>query len=265
MEAVFDVSGAYALSFSFPPRSRTGRSAVECRPCSRRHRLKSPQDQTLKTQAYNEAGSIKELEQKIAATAATGKEAKQTVRKLENHIKDLAEIIKYAEQYKANKAYNIAYKKAKRYQELVEEGDGFEDDRDAYTMENVFFVPEDARWSTIASAAHTPEIGTVFDNAMRAIEAENKTLKNVLPKNYASPDFDKRVLADVVDIFTNNIDMHDTTESEDLLGRTYEYCIAQFAEKEGVGGGEFYTPSSVVKTLVSILRPFDNCRVYDCC
>lgn len=113
--------------------------------------------------------------------------------------------------------------------------------------------------------AHTPEIGTVIDNAMRAIEAENKTLKNVLPKNYASPDFDKRVLADVVDIFTNNIDMHDTTESEDLLGRTYEYCIAQFAEKEGVGGGEFYTPSSVVKTLVSILRPFDNCRVYDCC
>ena len=59
--------------------------------------------------------------------------------------------------------------------------------------------------------------------------------------------------------------MSDTEASEDLLGRTYEYCIAQFAEKEGVGGGEFYTPSSVVKTLVSILRPFDNCRVYDCC
>ena len=151
----------------------------------------------------------------------------------------------------------------KRYQELVEEGDGFEDDRDAYTMDNVFFVPEKARWSTIAAAAHTAEIGTVIDDAMRAIEAENKTLKNVLPKNYASPDLDKRVLGDVVDIFTNNIDMSNTTESEDLLGRTYEYCIAQFAEKEGVGGGEFYTPSSVVKTLVSILRPFDNCRVYD--
>ena len=117
-------------------------------------------------------------------------------------------------------------------------------------------MPEEARWSTIAAAAHTPEIGTVIDNAMRAIEAENKTLKNVLPKNYASPDLDKRVLGDVVDIFTNNIDMRNTTESEDLLGRTYEYCIAQFAEKEGVGGGEFYTPSSVVKTLVSILRPF---------
>lgn len=153
----------------------------------------------------------------------------------------------------------------KRYRELVEEGDGFEDDRDAYVMENVFFVPEAARWSTVASAAHTQEIGMVIDNAMRAIEAENKTLKNVLPKNYASPDLDKRVLGDVVDIFTNSIDMTNIEESEDLLGRTYEYCIAQFAEKEGVGGGEFYTPSSVVKTLVAILRPFDNCRVYDCC
>lgn len=153
----------------------------------------------------------------------------------------------------------------KRYQELVAEGDGFEDDRDAYTMENIFFVPKEARWDTIAKAAHTPEIGSIIDNAMRAIEAENKTLKDVLPKNYASPDLDKQVLGDVVDIFTNRIDMSDKKQSEDLLGRTYEYCIAKFAEKEGKSGGEFYTPSSIVKTLVSILKPFDNCRVYDCC
>lgn len=153
----------------------------------------------------------------------------------------------------------------KRYKELVAEDDGFEDDRDAYMMDNIFYVPKEARWETIAAAAHTPEIGTVIDTAMRAIESENKGLKNVLPKNYASPDLDKKVLGDVVDIFTNNIDMSDTEKSEDLLGRTYEYCIAQFAEKEGVGGGEFYTPSSVVKTLVSILKPFENCRVYDCC
>ncbi len=153
----------------------------------------------------------------------------------------------------------------KRYQELVAEGDGFEDDRDAYTMENVFFVPKEARWDTIAKAAHTPEIGSIIDNAMRAIEAENKTLKDVLPKNYASPDLNKQVLGDVVDIFTNRIDMSDKKQSEDLLGRTYEYCIAKFAEKEGKSGGEFYTPSSIVKTLVSILKPFDNCRVYDCC
>lgn len=153
----------------------------------------------------------------------------------------------------------------KRYKELVEEGDGFEDDIDAYTMENVFFVPKEARWKTIAAAAHTSEIGIVIDNAMKAIEADNKSLKDVLPKNYASPDLDKRVLGDVVDIFTNNIDMSDTEANEDLLGRTYEYCIAQFAEKEGASGGEFYTPSSIVKTLVEILRPFENCRVYDPC
>lgn len=154
---------------------------------------------------------------------------------------------------------------AKRYQELIDEGDGFENDRDAYKMYNIFYVPEDARWNVIASAAHTPEIGMVIDNAMKAIEKENDSLKNVLPKNYANPDLDKQVLGDVVDIFTNNIDMSDTENSEDLLGRTYEYCIAQFASVEGKGGGEFYTPASVVRTLVEILKPFDNCRVYDPC
>ena len=153
----------------------------------------------------------------------------------------------------------------KRYNELLADGDGFENDKDAYTMENIFFVPEIARWSTIAAAAHTPEIGKVIDEAMRAIEAENKALKNVLPKNYASPDLDKRVLGEVVDLFTNNVDMKDIGTDHDVLGRTYEYCIAQFAAYEGVKGGEFYTPSSVVKTIVEILKPYENCRVYDPC
>ncbi len=152
----------------------------------------------------------------------------------------------------------------KRYNELVAEGEGFEDDPDAYEEDNIFFVPEEARWQTISAAAHTPEIGTVIDDAMRAIEADNKKLKNVLPKNYASPDLDKRVLGDVVDLFTN-MNMDDTEESKDLLGRTYEYCIAQFAAYEGVKGGEFYTPASIVKTIVAVLRPFSNCRVYDPC
>lgn len=152
----------------------------------------------------------------------------------------------------------------RKYNELVAEGEGFEEDRDEYLGENIFFVPEKARWSTVAAAAHTPEIGTVLDEAMREIEAENKSLKNVLPKNYASPDLDKRVLGDVVDLFTN-MDMSDTEEGKDLLGRTYEYCIAQFAAYEGVKGGEFYTPSSIVKTIVTILKPFNNCRVYDPC
>lgn len=153
----------------------------------------------------------------------------------------------------------------RRYRELLDEGEGFENDRDFYTSENIFFVPEIARWDVIASAAHTPEIGTVIDAAMNAIESENFSLKGVLPKNYANPELDKNTLGDVVDIFTNNVDMSGTEKSEDILGRTYEYCIARFAEKEGIKGGEFYTPSSVVKTLVEILQPFANCRVYDPC
>lgn len=151
----------------------------------------------------------------------------------------------------------------KKYKQLIEDGEGFENDRDAYSEDNVFFVPEEARWDKIAAAAHSQEIGKVIDNAMRAIEIENKTLKNVLPKNFGNPDLNQKVLGNVVDLFTNNIHMDDTDESRDLLGRTYEYCIAMFAEKEGVGGGEYYTPASIVKTIVSILKPFDNCRVYD--
>ena len=152
----------------------------------------------------------------------------------------------------------------KKYAELVAEGDGFEDDPDAYEADNIFFVPPEARWSEIAKAAHTPEIGTILDKAMIAIEADNKSLKGVLPKNYANPELDKRVLGNVVDVFTN-MDMSDTEASKDLLGRTYEYCIAQFASYEGVKGGEFYTPASVVKTIVNILKPSEGKRVYDPC
>lgn len=151
-----------------------------------------------------------------------------------------------------------------RYKQLVEEGEGFENDRDFYSEENIFWVPQEARWTAIAAAAHSPEIGMTIDNAMRAIERENDTLKDVLPKDYAKPELDKRVLGEVVDLFTN-LDMGSAQESTDLLGRTYEYCIANFAAYEGTKGGEFYTPASVVKTLVAILKPFENCRVYDPC
>ena len=159
----------------------------------------------------------------------------------------------------------ISFAFEKRYQQLLAEGDGFENDKDAYIEEGVFYVPEVARWSKIAEAAHTPEIGMVIDEAMRAIEAENKSLKNVLPKNYASQDLDKRVLGNVVDLFTNNIDMSEINEDKDILGRTYEYCIAKFAAYEGTKGGEFYTPASIVRTIVEVLKPFDNCKVYDPC
>ena len=118
-----------------------------------------------------------------------------------------------------------------KYQQLVDEGDGFEEDVDEYTSEGIFFVPENARWSVIASKAHTAEIGTIIDEAMRAIEKENKRLKDILPKNFARPELDKRRLGDVVDLFTN-IKMVEAGSSRDILGRTYEYCLSKFAEQE---------------------------------
>lgn len=150
-----------------------------------------------------------------------------------------------------------------KYNELVAEGDGFEEDIDEYTSEGIFFVPENARWNIIASKAHTPEIGAVIDDAMRAIEKENKRLKDILPKNFARPELDKRRLGDVVDLFTN-IKMVEAGSSRDILGRTYEYCLSKFAEQEGKLAGEFYTPSCVVRTLVEVLKPY-NGRVYDPC
>ena len=150
-----------------------------------------------------------------------------------------------------------------KYNALVEEGDGFEEDKDEYTAENIFFVPENARWKVIAAAAHTPEIGAVIDEAMRSIEKENKRLKDILPKNFARPELDKRRLGEVVDLFTN-IQMVEHGDSKDILGRTYEYCLSKFAEQEGKLAGEFYTPACVVRTLVEILQPYDG-RVYDPC
>ena len=148
-----------------------------------------------------------------------------------------------------------------KYNYLLKEDEGFEEDRDEYVSENIFFVPQKSRWDYIAENAHSPEIGIILDDAMREIESENKSLVGVLPKVYATPDLDKRVLGEVVDIFTN-INMFAHGNEKDLLGRTYEYCLEQFAAYEGKNGGEFYTPTSIVKTIVEILKPF-NGRVYD--
>ena len=150
-----------------------------------------------------------------------------------------------------------------KYKALVAEGDGFEEDKDEYTSENIFFVPQEARWSVVAEAAHTPEVGTVIDNAMRLIEKENVRLKGILPKNFARPELDKRRLGDIVDLFTN-IQMKEHGDTKDILGRTYEYCLSKFAEAEGKLAGEFYTPACIVRTLVEVLQPYSG-RVYDPC
>lgn len=150
-----------------------------------------------------------------------------------------------------------------KYRELIEEGAGFEEEKDEYLAENIFYVSEKARWDYISKHANTQEIGQVIDQAMVEIEAENRRLKGILPKNFARPELDKRRLGEVVDIFTN-ISLVDYKGKKDVLGRTYEYCLAMFAEQEGRRAGEFYTPSSIVRTLVEILEPY-NGRVYDPC
>lgn len=150
-----------------------------------------------------------------------------------------------------------------RYHKLVDDGDGFEEDRDEYIAENIFFVPEEARWDYIVKNATKPEIGQAIDKAMIAIEEENDRLRGVLPKNYARPELDKRRLGEVVDLF-NNLKLKEHGDSKDILGRTYEYAITQFAKQEGRRAGEFYTPSSIVRTLVEILEPYEG-RVYDPC
>ena len=150
-----------------------------------------------------------------------------------------------------------------KYQALLNEGAGFEEDVDEYTSEGIFFVPANARWDIIAKSAHTQSIGIAIDNAMRSIEKENSRLKDILPKNFARPELDKRRLGDVVDLFTN-IQMIEKGREKDILGNTYQYCLRKFAENEGKLAGEFFTPECVVKTLVEVLQPFSG-RVYDPC
>ena len=148
-----------------------------------------------------------------------------------------------------------------KYQELKNDEYADPEDIDEYTSENVFFVPQGARWSVISAAAHTPQIGNVIDDALKLIEQNNDRLKGILPKNFARPELDKRRLGDVVDLFTN-IEMHDAGDERDLLGRTYEYCLQKFASMEGKNAGEFYTPSCIVRTIVEILQPYEG-RIYD--
>ena len=139
------------------------------------------------------------------------------------------------------------------------------EDRDEYMAENVFWVPKEARWSHIQASAKQPTIGKIIDEAMLAIEKENpKRLKGVLPTGYARPDLDKTRLGELIDLISTIGLGDEASRSKDILGRVYEYFLGQFAEKEGKGGGEFYTPQSVVKLLVAMIQPYKG-RVYDPC
>jgi len=149
-----------------------------------------------------------------------------------------------------------------KYNELVNEDLADPEDQDEYTSENVFWVPKIARWSEIKKYANTAEIGKIIDLAMEAIEKENPSLKGVLNKNYSRPELDKTRLGELVTLFSNLDIGTDKAREMDMLGRVYEYFLSNFAAKEGKGGGEFYTPTCIVKTLVNMIEPY-NGRVYD--
>ncbi|MCQ2911875.1 MAG: type I restriction-modification system subunit M [Clostridia bacterium] len=149
-----------------------------------------------------------------------------------------------------------------RYKELVEEGYGLEEERDCYAEKNIFYVPQNARWSYLVEHSKDSNIGEIIDEALVLIEKENKSLKNVLPKNYNSPTMRNVNLGEIIDLFTNiNVGTKDAIE-KDVLGRIYEYFLSMFAKNELQKGGEFYTPACLVRTMVSMIEPYSG-RVYD--
>ncbi|MHB8113896.1 MAG: class I SAM-dependent DNA methyltransferase [Bellilinea sp.] len=161
------------------------------------------------------------------------------------------------------------------YQKLASNEGEYEganpEDPDEYLGNNVFFVPEKARWQYLQDRAKQPEIGKYLDDAMDAIERINPPLKGVLPKIYADPELNKQRLGELIDLigsigFAKQAvsAQQDADQVQDLLGRVYEYFLGQFADAEGKKGGQFYTPAHIVKLLVEMLEPF-NGRVYDGC
>lgn len=151
-----------------------------------------------------------------------------------------------------------------RHQALLAEDPQAAEDRDEYLADNVFWVPKEARWSHLRANAKRPEIGLLIDEAMRAIEKENESLKGVLPKDYARPALNKVMLGELIDLFSRIGLGDEAHRAKDVLGRVYEYFLGQFAGAEGKRGGEFYTPRSVVRVLVEMLEPYHG-RVYDPC
>jgi type I restriction enzyme M protein len=138
------------------------------------------------------------------------------------------------------------------------------EDKDEYLASNVFWVPKESRWSHLQSRAKLPTIGKDVDDAMAALERDNPRLKGALNKNYGRADLDKHRLGELIDLI-GSIQLNDlASRSKDILGRVFEYFLTQFASAEGKNGGQFYTPSCIVRLLVGMLAPYKG-RIYDPC
>ncbi|CAM1340167.1 class I SAM-dependent DNA methyltransferase [Tenacibaculum aestuarii] len=150
----------------------------------------------------------------------------------------------------------------KRKQELIAEGkEKYVDMVEFYTMNNVFFLAPESRWSYIMENAKQDDIAIKIDTALFTVEKNNPSLKGALPDNYFSRlNMDASKLSALLDT-VNNIDTIADNE-EDIVGRVYEYFLGKFAASEGKGGGEFYTPKSVVKLIAEMLEPYKG-KIYD--
>lgn len=136
------------------------------------------------------------------------------------------------------------------------------EDKDEYKAENVFWVPEKARWSYLHAQSKQPTIGKDLDDAMELLEKENPTLKGILAKVYAKPNLDKAALGGLIDLISDIALGDEAAKSKDVLGRVYEYFLGEFANAEGKKGGQFYTPKSIVRLMVEMIEPYHG-RVYD--
>ena len=138
------------------------------------------------------------------------------------------------------------------------------EDPDEYRAVSIFWVPKEARWHHLKASAPQPTIGRIVDDAMTAVERDNPSLKGVLPKDYARPGLDKQRLGQIINLVSDIALGSAADKAKDTLGRVYEYFLARFASAEGKSGGQFYTPSHVVRVLVEMLAPYKG-RVYDPC
>ena len=151
-----------------------------------------------------------------------------------------------------------------RRQELIDEGkQDYLEMGDFYTAKNVFYLPEESRWSYIKQHAKQDDIAIKVDTALHTVEKNNKALRGALPDNYFSRlGLDASKLAALIDSI-NNIDTVEDKEN-DVVGRVYEYFLGKFAASEGKGGGEFYTPKCVVNLIAEMIEPYKG-KIYDPC
>src|SRR6266571_2614483 len=206
-----------------------------------------------KSDAQTENGANRELEQKLWAAADA----------LRNNM-DAAEYKHVVLGLIFLKYISDAFE-AKYAQLVAEKSKGADpEDPDEYRAVSIFWVPKEARWAYLKANAPQPTIGKIVDDAMSAIERDNPSLKGVLPKDYGRPGLDKQRLGQLINLVSDIGLGTPANRAKDILGRVYEYFLAQFASAEGKKGGQFYTPSRVVRVLVAMLAPYKG-RVYDPC